>query len=244
MVLEELKRLVDGQVQDVGDRQVVVPDLEGRLVESLPGARLARHVDVGEEVHLHLLDAVPFAGLAAPAFHVEAEPPGRVAVHPRFGEQSEEVADQVEQLRVGRGVRPGRAADGALIDVDDLVDLRKARDLVVGPRDDLAPVEGPRHGGIEDLVHQGALAGAGDARHADEEAEGELGGDVLEVVLLRARPPRSSARRPAASRAGPLCAGLRRDSVPSGSASSGPPRGAFPPPPPVRRGAPRRGRSR
>jgi hypothetical protein len=38
-------------------------------------AGLAGDIDVGQEVHLDLDDAIALAGLAAPALDVEAEPP-------------------------------------------------------------------------------------------------------------------------------------------------------------------------
>ena len=46
--------------------------LERLAVVALPLAHLARHVDVGEEVHLDLHEAVALARLAAAALHVEA----------------------------------------------------------------------------------------------------------------------------------------------------------------------------
>src|SRR3546814_9936657 len=65
--------LVDRQVENVGDRLVLEGDLQGLAVVALALADVALHVDVGQEVHLDLDDAVALAGLAAPALHVERE---------------------------------------------------------------------------------------------------------------------------------------------------------------------------
>ncbi len=45
----------------------------------------------------------------------------------------------------------------------------------------VAPVEGPRDRGVEDVVHEGALARPGDAGDAHEEAQGERRVDVLRL---------------------------------------------------------------
>src|SRR6185503_19135453 len=86
---------------------------------------------------------------------------------------------------VGRGVAARRAANGALVDVDDLVDVLEAGDLLMGAYRALAVVEGPGGRGVEDLVHERALARAAHPGDADEQAQREVHGDVLEVVLAR-----------------------------------------------------------
>ena len=86
-------------------------------------AGLAGHVDVRQEVHLDRAHAVALAGLAAAALHVEREAARLVAARPRLGHQAEQLADEGEGARVGGGVAARRAADGALVDGDDLVEL-------------------------------------------------------------------------------------------------------------------------
>ena len=73
-VLEELERLVDAHLEDVGDRAALVLHLERLAVVAAALADLARDVDVGEEVHLDLDLAVARAVLASPAADVEGEP--------------------------------------------------------------------------------------------------------------------------------------------------------------------------
>ena len=65
----------------------------------------------------------------------------RVAVHARLGQLGEEIAEEVEQLGIGGGVRARRAADRALAGVDDAVDVLEALDLLVRRR---AAVGAPR----------------------------------------------------------------------------------------------------
>ena len=111
-VLEECERLLDRQVEDVGDGEPSVADLERLAVVATPLADLAGHVDVGEEVHLDAERAVAVARLAAAALHVEAEAPRLVAAELRLRCRRVQLAQMVEQPRVGRGVRARRATDG------------------------------------------------------------------------------------------------------------------------------------
>ena len=128
LVGEELERLLAAQVEHVGDVLVLERDVERVAVVAGALAHLARHVDVGQEVHLDLDRAVARAGLAAAALDVEAEPPGQVAAHLGLVGLGEQLADVVEHARVGGRVGPGRAPDRRLVDVDDLVELLDAVD--------------------------------------------------------------------------------------------------------------------
>jgi hypothetical protein len=72
--LEEVERLLHGHVEHVGDGLVPEQHVERFAVVALALADVAGDVDVGQEVHLDLDDAVALARLAAPALDVEREP--------------------------------------------------------------------------------------------------------------------------------------------------------------------------
>ena len=130
-MLEERQRLLDRHVEHVGDALALEAHLERLAVVALAVALLARDVDVGQEVHLDLDLAVAAADLAAPALDVEAEAARLVAARARLLGLGEEVADHVEQARVGGRVRARRAPDRRLVDRDDLVELLEAVDRPV-----------------------------------------------------------------------------------------------------------------
>jgi hypothetical protein len=124
-------------------------------------------------VHLHLDHAVALAGFAAAARDVEREAPGAVAAllgGIGFGHQ---LADRREQAGIGGRVAARRAADGGLVDVDDLVEIVDARDIVMRRRLGACAVYLACRFGIQRVVDQGGLARAGDAGHAGEQADGK-----------------------------------------------------------------------
>ena len=123
--------------------------LERLAVVALAVADVAGDVDVGEEVHLDLEEAVALARLAAAALDVEREAAGLVAARLAFGEAGEPVADLGEGAGVGRGVGARGAADRRLVDVDDLVEMLEAGDLVVAAGEDARAVQGAGGGGVE-----------------------------------------------------------------------------------------------
>ena len=124
-------RVLDRQVEHVGDVLALVEDLQRLAVVAPAVADVAGHVDVGQEVHLDLEHAVALAGLAAAARDVEGEAPRAVAALARRGHLGEELADRREQAGVGGRVRARRAADRRLVDVDHLVERVEAVDGVV-----------------------------------------------------------------------------------------------------------------
>src|SRR3546814_8885257 len=74
----------------------------------------------GQEVHLHLDQAVALAGFAAAAAHVEAETADRIPARARLRHLREQFAQRREQAGVGGRVRARGAADRRLVDVDHL----------------------------------------------------------------------------------------------------------------------------
>ena len=183
-------RLLDGHVQHFVDVLALVVHLQRFAVVAFALADVARHVDVRQEVHLHFDHAVSLARFAAPALDVEAESPGAVAAGAGFLRLREEVADRGEQPGVGGGVGARRAADGALVDVHHLVQQVEAVDVLVALRRHRGgAVQRPRGDRIQRVVHQGGLAGTGDAGDAGEQTGGNVHGDVAQIVAAGARQP-------------------------------------------------------
>jgi hypothetical protein len=127
-------------------------------------------------VHLDLLEALAFAGLAAAAAgfgsDVEGEASGLVAADLGFLGGDEDLANVVEDADVGGGVAAGRAADGRLIDLDDAVEGLGPLERPVGARLLAGADELVLGRGEQDVVDERGLAAAADAGDADEAADG------------------------------------------------------------------------
>ena len=157
-------------------------DREGFLIVTAAVTDVAEDVDVGQEVHLDALLAFALAGFAAAALDVEGEAAGLVAALAGLREAGEEVADGGEDAGVGGGIGARGAADGGLVDLDDLVDLVDADDAAVFAGLFARAVEVSGEGAVEDVGDEGGFAGAGDAGDDGHDAEREVRGDVLQVV--------------------------------------------------------------
>ena len=134
--LKHLHRVLHRHVEHVGDGKALPFYLQCFAVVAFAIAFLARHIDVGQEVHLNLDQAIAAARFAAAALDVERKTPRLVPTRGAFGQLREPVADVGERAGVGRGVRTRGAANGGLVDVDHLVAMFQTRDLVMRARND------------------------------------------------------------------------------------------------------------
>ena len=183
---EEFEGVADLHVQKFGDVLPLPADLERVFREPGPVTHVAGHPHVGEKIHVEPRRAVAFAGLAAAARHVEAEPPGLPAALLRLGQHREQRTDVVPDLHVGRRIRPRRAADRRLVDHDHLVELVRSRDRVELARHCGLASEQPPQLGLEHVAHERTLAAARHAGHAHEKPERDLDVDPLQVVVTHA----------------------------------------------------------
>ena len=79
----------------------------------------------------------------------------------------------------------GRAADGALIDKDDVVDLAVADDVVVRQRLVAVFAFAAAERAVQRVLHERAFARAADAGDQAQHAERKLDGDVFQIVAAR-----------------------------------------------------------
>ena len=179
---EELGGFFHRHAQHLVHGLAAVVNLQRFSVVAAALAGVAGDVDVGQKVHLDLDHAIALTGFAASATHVEAEAARRVAAGAALGHRREQVADGAEQPGVGGGVGAWGAADGRLVDVDDLVEQIEPVDAIAGCGEGAGAIQVTRRLGVERVVDQRGFARAGDAGDAGHEADGNLGIDILEVV--------------------------------------------------------------
>ncbi len=126
VILKKLDRLVDAHRQHVGDRFAAVANGKRLPIESGTVTNRAGDLEIGQKIHRDPPHALPFALLATAPLGVEAEPADAVAALPRLLRVGEDRADFVPHAGIGGRVRPRRATDRRLIDLDQPIELRDA----------------------------------------------------------------------------------------------------------------------
>ena len=184
--LEQFGAGLHRHVQHVADRPVAEFHVQRFAVVALALADIALDVNVRQEMHLDLDDAVALAGFAAPALDVEAEAAGGIAARLGLGQFGKPVANGGEGAGIGGRIGARSAPDRALVDVDHLVEEFQPLDAVMGGGVLARLGELARRRLVERLDGEGGFAAARDAGDAGQRAERDLGGDVLEVVAARA----------------------------------------------------------
>ena len=144
---------------------------------------LTGHIDIRQEVHFDLHQAIAGTGFTAAALDIEAEPAGAVAADLGIVGRCKQITDIVEQSRIGSGIGSWRSADGTLVNVDDLVQvfhtLHTAAFSGAGP----GMVQLIQQCLIQHLVDQTGLSGAGNAGDTGEGPQGNGYVNILQIVL-------------------------------------------------------------
>ena len=90
---EEFLGLFHRHVQNVGDGFAAKLHIQRFAIIALALAGIAGDINIGQEVHLNLDDAIALAGLTPPALHIEAEATGLVAARAGFRQFAEPIAN-------------------------------------------------------------------------------------------------------------------------------------------------------
>ena len=171
------------EVHVEGQDKVIAAPILKEIRERLSFLDHVGLVDIGEKMHLDLENAVSATCLATPAFDIEGKTTFFISAHLGFRKFCKEIADEVEDTRIGRGIGSRGASDRRLIDLDDFVDGFDALDRVVFARQHLRTLDGTRKYRVENPVDETRFSGSGDARHERQDTRRNLDVDVFEIVL-------------------------------------------------------------
>ncbi len=114
-IAEQFQPFLHVHLQHFMDALALEANLQRLAVEATALAHRTGHPHISQEIHLQPVGAVAFAGLAATARLVEAEPPRLVAADFRLGHLGEQCPNLIEHLDVGGRVATaasGRSATG------------------------------------------------------------------------------------------------------------------------------------
>ena len=118
---EVLEGFLHVHIEHIADALAFESNVQSLAAEPLALADWAGDPDVGEKVHLEAVGSIAVACFASAARNVETKAARSITACFGLGELGVEIADQVEQFDVGRGVRAGSAANRRLVDVNNLV---------------------------------------------------------------------------------------------------------------------------
>ena len=157
-VFQNRQGIGNRHLQQIGDRVPVVLHGQRFVVVAAAAADLAQHVDVGQKIHFDAALALTLARLAAPAGDVERKSSRLIAALARLRQHGVEIANRGEHAGVSRRIRARSAADGRLIDANDLVDVLRARDRLVLARFFARTIQLPCQRAIKNVIDQRGLA--------------------------------------------------------------------------------------
>ena len=107
----------DGHFQHFVDVFALVTNIQSFAVITFAVADIARHVDVGQEMHFYFYNAITLASLAAPPFDVKTKASWFIPSRSCLGHLSKQFANWGKQSRVRSRIRPRGAPNRALINV-------------------------------------------------------------------------------------------------------------------------------
>ena len=183
---EKLTRLIHRHIQHFVDVFALVAHLKRFLVVAAALAHIARHINIRQEVHLDFEQAVTCTRLAAAALDIERETARAVAARLGIRRLGEQIADVVEHTRVGCRIGARRAPDGRLVNVDDLIQILDADELVMRAGTSLRAVQLRCQLFVQDFVDERGLARTRNTGHTGQRAERNREIRVLEVVYRTA----------------------------------------------------------
>ncbi len=140
-IAEKLERSFSGHVEHFVYVLALIAHLERLAVVAVAAADVARHIYVGQKVHLNFDYAVARAGFAPAALYVEREAVALVTARLGVGCGGEHIAYQVKQAGVRGRVGARRAAYRRLVYGDYLVELIQAVYAVVGAGAGVSAIE-------------------------------------------------------------------------------------------------------
>ena len=179
---EELTCFIYRHIQHFIDIFALVAHLERLLVVAAALAHVTGNVHIRQKVHLDFEQAVTRAGFASAALDIEGETACIVAACLRVRRFGEQIADVVEHPRIGRRVGARRAPDGRLVDVDDLIEVFDADELVMRACSSLRAVQLRCQLFVQDFVDERGLARTRNTGDTGQRTERNREICVLEVV--------------------------------------------------------------
>ena len=190
VVLEQPHRFADGQIQRIGNAEFAVGPtqfyIEDLGTETPAVAIRASQIDIGQELHLDMLETRTATARAAPVTRIEAEHAGRIAALGRQRRCGKQLAQLVECADIAGRVRTRGLADRRLVNENRIGQPIGAEQAFMNAWRLGGAAEMPCQRRIEQVLHQGALARARHTGHHHQALQRKLDRQVFQVMFGRA----------------------------------------------------------
>src|SRR5438874_4416651 len=154
-------------------------DLQGFAIVALAFTHLTWYIHIGQEVHLDFDDTLTLTGFTTSSLYIEGEASGCVTANACLRDLCKEFTDTREGIGVGSRVRAWGASNRRLIDVNNLVQVCQALDILVCSRLVVGAEKGMGEFPIENIGNQCTFARARHSCHSDKLAKRYLNGNVF-----------------------------------------------------------------
>ena len=121
--LKEILRHLHSHIQHIRNGLPFEFYLQGFTIVARALAGFTFHIDIRQEVHFNFDHPITLAGLAAPTFDIKRKTPRFIPARLGLGQTSEPIADRSECARIGGRIGSRRATNGALVNINDLVEM-------------------------------------------------------------------------------------------------------------------------
>ena len=138
---KKFKSLFHRHFQHIIDAFALIFDFERFTVIAFSLAYITGNINIRQKMHFYFNNAVTLTGFTAPAFHIKRKTAGVEAAQLSVLRGCVQVADVRKHAGIGCRVGTGGSADGSLVDLDHLVQLRYAPDLFKGAGTAFRPVQ-------------------------------------------------------------------------------------------------------
>ena len=122
-MFEKFHRIIDRHIQDLSDVFLLVVDFQSFTIVSGAMANLTGNVDIRQEVHLNLDDAITATCLTAAALDIKGETTLLIAPNLGFIGLGKEVTDIIKDPRIGGWIGTGCPPDRTLVDINQAVQM-------------------------------------------------------------------------------------------------------------------------
>ena len=178
-ILKEFQRFLDGHIQHIIDAFAFVFDFKSLTIVPLTATYFTRYIHIREKVHLNFKNSVSAACLTSSTLDIKTE--SSLLVSARLGIRcsSKQISDHVKHTGIRCRIWARCTSDRWLIDINDLVQLLKAQNIVMISGDTSRTVQSLCKVLVQYLICQWTLSRSGYSGNTGHDAQWNIHINIL-----------------------------------------------------------------